>query len=226
MRIYNLDEDYFEIIDTQEKSYWLGFLAADGNISFGSKETKSLRLNFSLIAKDIDMIQKFKAATQATYPIKTFKGAGYSHTTEIAKIQLNSNKLCNDLMKQGIVMNKTEHGVGKPTMSQEMFRHYLRGFFDGDGYVGFVPRKECPDNRKRDRFNFEIVSNTKSILEYFHECLQKEDIVVSIYQRKSNGVYRLITGSRTEGRKLFHFMYDDSSTFIKRKYDVFCNIAV
>lgn len=26
---YNFNEDYFEVIDTEEKAYWLGFLYAD-----------------------------------------------------------------------------------------------------------------------------------------------------------------------------------------------------
>lgn len=31
-RKYNYNDNYFENIDTEEKAYWLGFIAADGSI--------------------------------------------------------------------------------------------------------------------------------------------------------------------------------------------------
>ena len=32
MKKYNFDEHYFDVIDCQEKAYWLGFICADGYI--------------------------------------------------------------------------------------------------------------------------------------------------------------------------------------------------
>ena len=31
-RKYHCDDGYFDLIDSEAKAYWLGFLAADGNI--------------------------------------------------------------------------------------------------------------------------------------------------------------------------------------------------
>ena len=46
MRMYDIDKDYFKVIDTEEKAYWLGFIYADGSIS--SQPLKNLtRKNYN-----------------------------------------------------------------------------------------------------------------------------------------------------------------------------------
>ena len=42
---HNVDKNYFEIINTEDKAYWLGFLYGDGCVCISSKrKLKSLRL--------------------------------------------------------------------------------------------------------------------------------------------------------------------------------------
>ena len=48
------NENFFDIIDTEEKAYWLGFLYADGFIT--SKDNK---IGLSLSIKDIDHLAKY-----------------------------------------------------------------------------------------------------------------------------------------------------------------------
>lgn len=45
--IAKFNENYFDVIDTSEKAYWLGFLYADGAVSSGSKNTVELSLKAS-----------------------------------------------------------------------------------------------------------------------------------------------------------------------------------
>ena len=54
-RIYQVNENYFESIDSDEKAYWLGFLSADGYIHEG-RNTITLELQES----DRFHIEKFK----------------------------------------------------------------------------------------------------------------------------------------------------------------------
>ena len=48
-RRYNCNYDYFKEIDTEDKSYWLGFLYADGSVR---KNTNTVEL--SLKGSDIE----------------------------------------------------------------------------------------------------------------------------------------------------------------------------
>ena len=223
MRKYFFDENYFETIDNEKKAYWLGFITADGSITSSNKETKSLRLRINIHERDKSILEMLKNDLNATVVIKHFISKGdrnYRDSPQV-KIELNSNKLCEDLIRHGLCQNKT-YGFELPQLKTKYIRHYLRGYFDGDGHVGFVERK----NSDKTRFNFEIVSKTIKILQYFQTELQKYNIKINIYQRKSNGMFRLMTASKKEGLKLFHYLYDNSYTYIKRKHDVFCDIAV
>ena len=51
-----INENIFEIIDTEEKAYWLGFLYADGCIASG--ERSDIELSLQLLDKE--HLQKFK----------------------------------------------------------------------------------------------------------------------------------------------------------------------
>ncbi len=66
-RKYSVNDDYFSIIDTEEKAYWLGFIFADGYIS--NKNGK--RVGITLKSSDRDHIIKFAKAISATYPVNT-----------------------------------------------------------------------------------------------------------------------------------------------------------
>lgn len=55
MRKYKVNEDYFKLIDTEEKAYWLGFLYADGCVTQATKYSKRLQVNLSI--KDINHLE-------------------------------------------------------------------------------------------------------------------------------------------------------------------------
>lgn len=52
---YSLNEHVFDVIDNQEKAYWLGFLMADG-YNHQTKSCVALRLK----AEDREILEKFK----------------------------------------------------------------------------------------------------------------------------------------------------------------------
>lgn len=65
-RHYDIDENFFEEINTEEKAYWLGFILADGCLK---KNSNQLSINLSI--KDFNHLEKFKKNLKSDKPITT-----------------------------------------------------------------------------------------------------------------------------------------------------------
>ena len=122
-RKYSLDEDFFGVIDSEEKAYWLGFIAADGGVY---KRT----LEITLKSSDVGHLRKFASAINSDCPIKGIRKDGI--ITKY-RIRINSVKVVKDLSMLGIVPNKTFIVRPTPGISKSLLRHYWRGVVDGDG---------------------------------------------------------------------------------------------
>ena len=75
-RKYNCNYDYFKEIDTEDKSYWLGFLYADGSIH-KTKHTMDLVLSindkehlysFVIVKGLLQYEQEFSFSVKSIYP--------------------------------------------------------------------------------------------------------------------------------------------------------------
>lgn len=115
--------DYFDKIDSEEKAYILGFIAADGYI-----DTRNRSLNITLSNKDRCMLETIAEALDFTGNIR-------EELRNRITISFCSKAMVKDLSKYGVVQNKTST-VFIPDIPEELIRHFLRGYFDGDGYVG------------------------------------------------------------------------------------------
>lgn len=217
MRKYELNENYFEQIDTEDKAYWLGFISADGCIVSCSKETRSLRLRINIHEKDEEYLLKFRDSIQGNMPIKKFKSnKGKRFESNQVKIDINSNKLCDDLINVGVGFRKT-FDLTMPKVPQNLISHFIRGYFDGDGCICRYLIKGTDSYR----FTFEIVGQSEDILLYFQNYFRENGISVNLYTRKSNNSKRLMICSKKELIKIYHLFYDNCNICMERKLNIF-----
>lgn len=122
------DENVFEEINTEEKAYWLGFIYADGNISKGNRNV----LEISLQLGDFDHLTKFYSFIKSNKKVKidSFRCRAF----------LGSKKLKKDLVYHGCVPIKSEILKFPITIPKIHVRHFIRGYYDGDGYLGIEKR--------------------------------------------------------------------------------------
>ncbi len=131
----DLDEHYFSEIDTPRKAYWLGLLMTDGCV-FRNK------LCLTLKSEDEYLIGEFLQDLRCNKKIVRTK-----NRTE-SSVQITSDLLCKDLVKYGIVEQKTGRQQFLCPQYQEA---YLHGLLDGDGSISFYARPGRKSHHKAIR---------------------------------------------------------------------------
>ena len=100
--------DFFNIIDTEEKAYWLGFMFANGYISFSEANLKKGQIataycvGIKLQVSDKDHLKKFNKSINGNYKVfeETIHPDGFrKQKTKSAKILVYSKQMYDDLNK-------------------------------------------------------------------------------------------------------------------------------
>ena len=100
MKRKKFNEDYFEVIDTPEKAYFLGFIFADGCLIDNPKEYR-YKLNIKIHNKDEDILERFISLLDSE--VKIWR----SRKRDISEVGFSSKKMIHDLKNIGIHQNKT-----------------------------------------------------------------------------------------------------------------------
>lgn len=130
-RKYQLNENYFDIIDNEHKAYWLGFLYADGY----HHELRYL-IRLSLQETDGYILDSFANDLESTKPLYIEKPSkkGKQNSKIIA---ITSKHMSCKIKELGIHQNKS-FTIKFPTNKQvpdHLIHHFIRGYLDGDGWI-------------------------------------------------------------------------------------------
>ena len=223
--------DFFKNIQTEIQAYLLGFHAADGSLD---EERKMFRLKLS--EGDNEIVNLFKIISPNA---RTFRSDGYESkstirdrtikTNAIYGIEITSTILVNDLVDLGFGYRKTYLENNLPNIPEELMRHFIRGYFDGDGCITCGIREPKPielqtsKDAKKPRVvqSFQIDSKTITIINDMINFFKKFDIILNYFYLKRDDMHRMCVSSKKEVEKIFHFLYDDSNFYLQRKFDKF-----
>lgn len=138
-RRYSLNQEAFAT-ESEEASYWTGFLMADGSILKGNE------VRLTLADRDIWHLEKFKTFLNSGRPIYRVKARHMGKIPYMgspsAIVSVCSKRLCDDLAERGVIRNKTFRTTPGRFVDD---RHFWRGIIDGDGCIGFTkPIKNYP----------------------------------------------------------------------------------
>lgn len=212
---YPRNSDYFQEINSPDKAYWLGFLYADGYIGRGSE------IRIGLSSKDEEHLKKFLDAIGAT-------NSKIHHSEKItldkvfyqSYISIRDKKMCEDLRDKGCV-NKKSLILTFPTekISKNLYSHFVRGYFDGDGSIHFT---QCGQAKKPNyRISF---YGTKDMLEHIRAILNKDNLALE----KRNKIYSLTIMGNKQLESILSFIYKDSYDEIEltRKRQIYTNFLL
>ena len=123
--IARVNENIFEEIDTEEKAYWLGFIYADGYVTGNA-------FGVGLKESDKSHLDKLKRFFEFTGELR------HSEKTKSYKLEFRNKKIVSDLSKLGVVERKSKilKFPNEKQVPKEFIKHFIRGYIDGDGYVG------------------------------------------------------------------------------------------
>lgn len=151
-RKYNLNQEYFDKIDTNEKAYILGFLAADGNI-----KNDGFIVRFLIHMQDIEILEFIKKELNYSGPIKIVR-------TKYRLLELNSTKLVKAVKNYGIEKRKTRTLQPPKNLDNKFYNSFIRGYFDGDGCVALY-------NRATYKKPYIVISSTKELLSWIQQVI-------------------------------------------------------
>lgn len=223
---YNCDYDFFQCIDTEEKAYWFGFIASDGWISV-NESTNSGCLGIELQASDVNHLKKFNKSINGNYKISERERLCEISTkpNSISKeccIRIFSINMVNDLINIGITSDKTHEFQFPIWLDEELYPHFIRGYFDGDGCVRTRTRR-LASGEIVEYPVCDIISANKDFLDKLRTLMyEKYGICSYIYMDKN--CYRLYVHKNEHTIAFLNYMYHDAHIYLDRKYKKYLSI--
>lgn len=208
------NKQYFENINCEEKSYWLGMIMSDGYLI-----ERDSAIGLQLHIKDIDVLERFSATFDV--PLKIYSG-------DRGRCIIYSKTIFNTLTKMGIHPKKSLKDVVDifNHIPQPLISHFVRGWFDGDGSVGLYKNKEHKLGNKAyvyDDYQFSITGtyNAMTRLSDIIKNNSKIQSVAKIYKCKS--VFAVRFGG-PQVAKIGEWLYKNASIFMMRKKIIFDSV--
>ena len=111
-------------------------------------------------------------------------------------------------------------------MDKSLIRHFLRGYFDGDGSIIGYLRK--PTDRKHPNYTIRtyvnFTSKTRTLFDEIVNYLENNDIIHYNICSCNRNCY-VLSIAKSELPKLYKLFYDDANFFLKRKYEKFNHLV-
>lgn len=221
-RKYDVNDDFFRTIDSEQKAYLLGFFLADGSYGLGARCTDSYRFSVHLQECDVDVINWFKEyivpTKEPTYKAPFIDKKGTNHKGSYT-ITWTSNIMNKDLELYHISPRKTydtEFDFPFDKIPKEFLWDFIRGFFDGDGQISY--------SDKTHQSTFALYGTSELFMNRLGEFFEKEFGVekrVEGVQKSKMTLYTLRFSANYDRKSFFNKMYQKfykgKRLFLKRK---------
>ena len=217
MKDSTINTQYFKKINSYNKAYLLGFIAADGAI-VQNKGYSTKTLTITIHAKDIAVLELLKSELNSSLNIKdiTYKSKSllsYKLDVNHKRFTTSRKEIIQDLEKVGLTSNKS---LTMPNLVVNIPKKYRKafilGYFDGDGCI-------TNSTEKRIRYEAKFTSGNKDFLLKIQDKLNEVNIYSSL--REKGNAFDLCIDRKEESEKLYKFLYKDVVICLSRKLNNF-----
>lgn len=189
-------------LSKEQLSYLIGFLHADGNLYETTRNRGKLSIEIN--EKDKDIIDKIQILIGGTISQRN-RTTNFGKNRSVVLTQC-SLKIRRFLKEKGMIAGKKHLLISAPRKLS--FIHYLRGYFDGDGSIGFTGANEP--------FISFVISSEELKLQVLNFLKKKIGIVKKVNRNKRDNVYNIVVKNEA-AVCLGKLMYKKASIFLDRK---------
>lgn len=201
------DSSVFDSIDTEEKAYWLGFIYADGSIS---SQTGKYSFELSLKGEDIGHLHKFNSFMKYNgNNVKLDKSSCNGKVFIRCRWIIGNKHLWETLNNYGCVPKKSlilEFPKEEVFKDKSLIRHFLRGYFDGDG---------CISINRKDQISCSVLGTRIFLEKYLEYCPDTKGIQI----KQPKGRVPTFSYSTKRAIAFADFLYSNSNVYLDRKYN-------
>lgn len=178
----------------------MGFLYADGNVS-----TNSYHISCDLHIDDIEHLEKLYSA------LNIFRLPRTDNKLQRCRFAISCKHIKDALIEKGCVPNKSyvlkfpDENIFK---SKDLIRHFIRGYFDGDGSLGLYDKPEISCLGAK-----EFLSKMVSYLEPRH-----------LFSNNHSDFTFAFSFSGIKATAYLYHLYYKSTIYLDRKYQIFNKI--
>ncbi|EJV72288.1 hypothetical protein IEM_00250 [Bacillus cereus BAG6O-2] len=175
-------------------AYILGFITADGVIP---KENQCV----SISQKESYILEDIKEELNTNQPLYQNKKTG------VYMLNINSKTIKDDIMNIHGIMPCKSFNIEFPFVPEEFLHHFVRGYFDGDGYVNY------------ETYTVSFVGGSYNFMNSLNQVLQNYNL--TSYLINQNTHYRVILSGRKSIQLFSKWIYKGKDIYLHRKYEIF-----
>jgi len=199
VRRLSFDEKAFDTLD-ERKAWLLGLLWADGML-----RPNRHGYTLALTSCEHDVVAALRETLSSRHKIRIHHEPTNQHQRVCYRLELRTRKLGPRLIEMG--MKHPKAARTPPDIPAELVRHFIRGYFDGDGCVyGFLAKGKP---------SFGVcITGYDPIISWMRIIFSDEEIVGSVQQ--IGPCEKFYLGKKATG-KLYDYLYKDATVSLKSK---------
>lgn len=197
---------------SEESCYWAGFIAADGYISDNSD------LQICLNYDDTNHLEKFKNYMNSTHKITSNTDKYYRSTFGFKSVLVGK-----DLLEKYNITPRKSLTYTLPDLPEKYFKHFLRGYFDGDGGI-------CESFSNKNSKTATIYAHITGSISLISDLQKKLEYILDITGHAAlkgpKSSYMQLKYNTNKAKILLDYMYKDCNIYLDRKYSLYNKLIV
>ena len=215
---YTINEQYFDKIDTPNKAYIMGLLYSDG-ANTSNYETGHYCISIALQEKDVQLLEDVKNEIGSDAPITVLTITTHGVERDYYRFNICNKHIANRMIELGVCPNKTFKVAFPEWLSKDLYSHFIRGLFDGDGYI-------CTSKRYIQATLTGTASLCESVSSIISEACNVFAPVHSIGKDRNEKIKTMHVSGRLQVLRYLDYIYKDADIKLNRKYEKYLELYV